>query len=138
MRALPLILPLLSVGTRAGAQPEPEPTCQSRIADFALKNAKPQHRLVLPLTGNQDALTPLWEAASGPNAESTFFPIDRAIFVLTIQIRVVQPALTQEGLKAWAGKICDTGARHGARYNGALAILANDIIDADMSTLPTR
>jgi hypothetical protein len=135
---LPLVLSLLFVGGSAVAQTGPEPTCRSRIASFALQYAKPHHRMVFTFTGSQEALTPLWEATSGLNAESTLFPIDRTLFVVTIQIPVIEPNITAEALEAFAGVMCDIAAAHGARYNGAVALVANDMIGADMSEPPTK
>jgi hypothetical protein len=131
---------MLTCSGASAQAPQPE-TCQSRISAFVLQNARPQGRFVLTFTGTQRALQPLWEDISGSDVETTLFPIDRAMFVLTIRAGVVEPRATKSELDSWAGRICNLATANGARYNGALAYSAadkNDMIEADMSPPPAR
>jgi hypothetical protein len=121
----------------AAAVPEPQ-TCSSRIESFIHQYAKPQSRLMLTFTGPQKSLMPLDEAASGPHAEVALFPIDRTLFVLTIQFRVIQPNLDDSIFKPWTRTICQLAEGHGARFNGVLAFSGNDMTGADMSPPPQK
>ena len=132
---------LLFAGGGASAQPSPPATCQSRIATFVGQYAKPKSRFVLTFTGSQQALQSLWEGVSGSDAVTTFFPVDRTMFVLTIDVRVSEPPMTPAALQAWAGRICGLAAAHRARYNGALAYSdtdKNDLNEADITPYTER
>jgi hypothetical protein len=82
-------------------------------------------------------LVPLFEAASGPNAEVTLFPINRTLFVLTIQFHIVQSNLDTPLFQPWTSTVCDLAESHGARYNGAIAYSGNHMTGADISE-PTQ
>ena len=131
----------LLTASEASAQAEQPKTCTSRISSFVGQYARPKSRFVLTFTGTQQALQSLWEGVSGSDVETTFFPIDRAMFVLTIQVRVAEPPMAPAALEAWASRICGLAASHGARYNGALAYSdtdKNDIIEADITPYTER
>ena len=130
---------LLSSG--ASGQAEQPRSCTSRIATFVGQYAKPKSRFVLTFTGSQQALQSLWEGVSGSDAVTTFFPVDRTMFVLTIDVRVSEPPMTPDALQAWAGRICGLAAAHRARYNGALAYSdtdKNDLNEADITPYTER
>jgi hypothetical protein len=132
LAALAALLVLFAADKAAAAAAEPQ-SCASRVQGFIRQYAKPQTTLVLTFTGAQNAVLPLAEAASGPSAEVNLFPIDRTLFVLTIEIHVVKPNLDTPIFKPWTSTICDLAEGHGARYNGAIAYSGNHMIGADMS-----
>jgi hypothetical protein len=105
--------------------------CASRVAAFTRKNAIEGYRLLFTFTGTQDALLPLWEGTSAPSVETSFFPVDRNTFVaeISVKVRTPNPAMAD----TWAAELCRFLPATGARYNGAIAHLGNDIVDADMS-----
>jgi hypothetical protein len=123
-----LAAPWLSVQPAWAAAPA-DRDCKSRVAAFAREQAAPGRRLVFTFTGTQEAVQPLWEAASGPHTEEAFFPIDLKTFVLTITVHIerVETAFADQ----WAAQLC--GYAGGARYNGAVAYSGNDMVNADMS-----
>jgi hypothetical protein len=126
-------LALVFTAPSVHAQAVHQQSCADRISSFVRAYAKPQSRFVLTFTGPQKALTPLWEMMGGPSDEATLFPVGRTLFVLTIQIHVVQPNITGGQLGPWAEMICSTAADHGARYNGAVSYSGNHMTGADMS-----
>ena len=131
-----IMLPLLLAAQSVSPAPAPDRGCQSRITEFVREHATEQRRIVLSFVGTQEALQPLWEASSTPRVETAFFPIDSSLFVLTIQLRVAGP--NPRAADSFAKVLCDLVPPRGVRYNGAIAMAGNDIVGADMSSLPAK
>jgi hypothetical protein len=138
--ALLLAAPAPSAATPLASRAAPDPrgsnavaACKASVAAFVRKNAVAGRRLVFTFTGTEPALTPFSEAISEPAAETTYFPIARDLFVVTLQVRVENADLGKAD--EWAGRLCALVPARGARYNGALAISGNRTVDADMAPL---
>ncbi|MFL6862495.1 MAG: hypothetical protein ACJ8DZ_05795 [Allosphingosinicella sp.] len=135
-----LVVPAASAATSPASPSRPSAppshaiaACKASVAAFVRKNAIAGQRLVFTFTGTQEALTPFSEAIAEPPGETAYFPIDRGTFVVTLQVRVQNVDLGKADY--WAGRLCGLLPAKGARYNGALAISGNRMVDADMAPL---
>jgi hypothetical protein len=133
---LTLLVPFPDSATAADQTPSPQLECRSDVSKSLARIPSDQGRALIVFAGSQQSLLVLWEVSKGPWFETSFFPLTKDQFVLTITLRKAPKDVAS--INAYAALICPLALDHGARFDGVILYSGNSMISALMAPAAPR